>query len=128
VDTRPRLLTPPDLLTTSERAGLVARAIGVLEGDIEQLIVDDDRLRGVQMDDGFVVTEATGRTSVRGVWAAGNLVDPRAQVITAAGAGAAAAIAMNGDLVEDDVRRAVDDFEQGLPLTLTAHNHQKETS
>jgi NADPH-dependent glutamate synthase beta subunit-like oxidoreductase len=112
VDTRPRLLTPPDLLTTSERAGLVARAIGVLEGDIEQLIVDDDRLRGVQMDDGFVVTEATGRTSVRGVWAAGNLVDPRAQVITAAGAASASAIALNADPVEDDVRDALHAFNR----------------
>ena len=138
--------TPPDLLTTTERAGLVARAIGVVEGDIEQLIVDDDRLRGVQMDDGcvvprdalfvpprfvpnnelvvdlgcavdddgFVVTDATGRTSVRGVWAAGNLVDPRVQVITAAGAASASAIALNADLVEDDVRDAVHAFNQGF--------------
>ena len=44
------------------------------------------------------------------------------------GAGSAAAIALNGDLVEDDVRHAVHDFEQGLSLTLTAHTHQKETS
>jgi NADPH-dependent glutamate synthase beta subunit-like oxidoreductase len=29
------------------------------------------------------------------VWAGGNVVDPRAQVITAAGAGSAAAIAIN---------------------------------
>ena len=34
---------------------------------------------------------------------AGNVVDPRAQVITSAGAGSAAAIAINADLVEDDV-------------------------
>jgi hypothetical protein len=41
------------------------------------------------------------------VWAAGNAVDPRAQVITAAGAGSAAAIAINADLVDDDVERAL---------------------
>jgi thioredoxin reductase len=41
------------------------------------------------------------------VWAAGNLVDPRAQVITAAGAGSAAAIGINADLVQDDVNRAL---------------------
>ena len=58
-------------------------------------------------DDGWVTTDATGRTSVPGVWAAGNVVDPRAQVITAAGAGSAAAIALNADLVDDDVRDAV---------------------
>jgi thioredoxin reductase len=33
-------------------------------------------------------------------WVAGNVVDPRAQVITAAGAGAAAAIAINADRSE----------------------------
>jgi thioredoxin reductase len=55
---------------------------------------------------GFVTVDATGRTSTPGVWAAGNVVDPRAQVITAAGAGSAAAIAINADLVQDDVERA----------------------
>lgn len=48
---------------------------------------------------GWVVTDPGGRTSVPGVWAAGNVVDPRMQVITAAGAASAAAIAINGDLV-----------------------------
>jgi thioredoxin reductase len=43
---------------------------------------------------------------VPGVWAAGNVVDPRAQVIMAAGAGSAAAIAINADLVREDVERA----------------------
>lgn len=56
---------------------------------------------------GFATVDATGRTSVPGVWAAGNVVDPRAQVITAAGAGSAAAIAINAGLVEDDVQRAL---------------------
>ena len=42
---------------------------------------------------GFVTVDATGRTSAFGVWAAGNVVNPRAQVITSAGAGSAAAIA-----------------------------------
>jgi hypothetical protein len=41
------------------------------------------------------------------VWAAGNAIDPRAQVIASAGAGNAAAIAINTDLVQDDVDRAV---------------------
>ncbi len=56
---------------------------------------------------GFAVVDATGRTSVAGVWAAGNVADPRAQVITAAGAGSAAAIAINADLVLADADRAV---------------------
>jgi thioredoxin reductase len=60
--------------------------------------------------DGWTTTDGTGRTTVPGVWAAGNVVDPRAQVITAAGAGSAAAIALNADLVEQEVRDAVRTF------------------
>jgi thioredoxin reductase len=140
--------TPPGRLTAAERSQLTARAIGVVEGVIEQLVVDQDRLRGVQMHDGCVVprdalfvpprfvpnsrllaglgcdvdaegwvtTDGTGRTSVAGVWAAGNVADPRAQVVTAAGAGSAAAIALNADLVDEDVRDAVSAFNQGLAL------------
>jgi thioredoxin reductase len=58
-------------------------------------------------EDGFPVVDPTGRTSVSGVWAAGNAADPRAQVITSAGAGSAAAIAINADLVREDVRIAL---------------------
>lgn len=65
------------------------------------------RLGCVLDDTGFAVVDATGRTTVDGVWAAGNAADPRAQVITAAGAGSAAAIAINNDLVTDDVALAV---------------------
>jgi thioredoxin reductase len=53
--------------------------------------------------EGWVSVDPTGRTSVPGVWAAGNVVDPRAQVITAAGSGSASAIALNGDLVDEEV-------------------------
>ncbi|HVE97054.1 MAG TPA: FAD-dependent oxidoreductase [Pseudonocardiaceae bacterium] len=63
---------------------------------------------GCQVDDnGWVATDATGRTSVAGVWAAGNVVDERAQAITAAGAGSAAAIAINHHLLAQDVEQAV---------------------
>ena len=61
-------------------------------------------------EDGWVATGASGQTSLPGVWAAGNVANPRAQVITAAGEGSAAGIAINGDLVEEDVRNAVRDF------------------
>ena len=138
--------TPPGLLTATERSGLVARAIGIVEGTIGLLVIDDDdHLRGVRMtdgsvvprdalfvpprfvprsqlladlgcatnDDGWVTTDNTGRTSVPGVWGAGNVVDPRAQVITAAGAGSAAAIAINADLVDDDVRLAITGYHHG---------------
>ena len=56
---------------------------------------------------GLVRTDAEGRTSVPGVWAAGNATNPRAQVITAAGEGSAVAIAINTQLVQDDVDTAV---------------------
>lgn len=56
---------------------------------------------------GWVVADAVGRTSEPGVWVVGNAADPRAQLITAAGAASATAIALNADLVEDDVRQAV---------------------
>jgi thioredoxin reductase len=62
---------------------------------------------------GFVTVDDTGRTSTFGVWAAGNVVDPRAQVITSAGAGSAATIAINADLVQEDVERVVEELGQG---------------
>ncbi len=62
---------------------------------------------GCDVDDaGFVRADATGGTSVPGVWVAGNAANPRAQVITAAGEGSAAAIAINADLVAEDVGNA----------------------
>jgi thioredoxin reductase len=80
------------------RPGNVPHADGLLTG------------LGCEVDQaGFVTVDATGRTSNVGVWAAGNVVDPRAQVITAAGAGSAAAIAINADLVEEDVEGAAED-------------------
>ena len=77
------------------------------------MVPDNDALSslGCAIDDnGWVVADATGRTSVPGVWAAGNAANPRAQVITAAGEGSAAAIAINADLVDEDVTEAVRDL------------------
>lgn len=126
--------------TDTERSQLDARGIDVVTGEVARLVVDDDRLTGVELadgrvvartavfirpgihphpdgllaglgcaedDTGFVITDSTGRTSSPGVWAAGNVADPRAQVITAAGVGSAAAIAINNDLIQADADRAV---------------------
>ncbi len=57
--------------------------------------------------DGLVRAEAEGRTSVPGVWAAGNASNPRAQVITAAGEGSAVAIAINTELVKHEIHAAL---------------------
>ncbi|MFE7564409.1 NAD(P)/FAD-dependent oxidoreductase [Kitasatospora sp. NPDC057500] len=126
-------------LSADDRARLDARGVRTVEGEVERVVVTDDRLCGVELADGtavpreavflfphlvprdallfgldcerdaqgWVTTDRTGRTSVPGVWAVGNVADPRAQVVTAAGAGAAAAFALNHDLVDEDVDRAL---------------------
>lgn len=128
-------------LSPAERRAMEARGIQIVDGEVERLVIDDDRLTGVLLTDGrlverdavfirplmaprpdgllaglgcdvgetgFVPVDPTGRTNAAGVWAAGNAVDPRAQVITAAGQGSAVAIAINGELVDRDVDRALD--------------------
>jgi thioredoxin reductase len=129
------------VLTAGDRDRLRVRGIRIVHGEVARLVVESDRLTGVQLADGrliarhavfirprsvphpdgllaglgcatddagFVTVDGTGRTSVFGVWAAGNVVDPRAQVIAAAGAGNTAGIAINADLVAEDVDRAAD--------------------
>ena len=54
--------------------------------------------------------DPTGRTAVPGVWVAGNVADPMAQVITSAAAGLGAGAAINMDLVAEDVAGAVADY------------------
>jgi thioredoxin reductase len=124
-------------VSAREREQLAARGIRVVDGEVARLVVDRDRLFGVELTDGrivpraavfirprnvphcdgllarlgvdldgdgFAVVDRDGRTSAPGVWAAGNVVDPRASVIAAAGAAATAAMAINADLVQEDVR------------------------
>jgi thioredoxin reductase len=137
---------PAGSLTAADRSQLLARAIAVVEGTVARVVIEADRLKGVEMTDGRIVArdavfvptrfvarsellvglgcavdqhgwpirDATGHTSVPGVWVAGNVANPRAQVITAAGEGSTAAIALNADLVDEDVRDAVRDFETGF--------------
>jgi thioredoxin reductase len=63
---------------------------------------------GADTDDrGWVLADTMGRTSVRGAYVAGNAVNSRGQVVTAAGEGSAAAIAINTELVDEDVAAAV---------------------
>jgi thioredoxin reductase len=128
-------------LSPAEHAQLAARGITVITGEVSRLVVEADRLTGVELadgrlvprtavfirpsnlphndgllaglgcavdDEGFVTVDVSGRTSTDGVWAAGNAVDPRAQVITSAGAGSTAAFAINADLVQEDVARALE--------------------
>ncbi|MGY2058954.1 NAD(P)/FAD-dependent oxidoreductase [Nocardia gipuzkoensis] len=55
-----------------------------------------------------VVADAGGRTSVPGVWVAGNVTDVVAGVVQSAAGGVTAAAAINADLVAEDTRLAVD--------------------
>ena len=134
------------VLTAEQREQLVARAIGIVDGDVTGLVVEGDALTGVEVDgarvvrrealfvaprfrpntglltrlgcaaddNGWVAAEGE-RTSVPGVWLAGNVGNPRAQVITAAGEGSAAANALHADLVDEDVRDEVTRFRLGMP-------------
>jgi thioredoxin reductase len=128
-------------LITADLLQLQARGVQVVTGLVGRLVVEADRLTGVEMIDGrviqraavfirpvnrphdgglladlgcdvdgagFVIVDGNGRASTERVWAAGNAVDARFQVITSAGAGSAAAIAINADLVREDVEQAVE--------------------
>jgi thioredoxin reductase len=111
-----RLSIEADRLTGVEMADgrMIARtALFVRPGNQPR---DDGLLAGLGCDldeAGFPRVDATGRTSVSGVWAAGNVVDPRTQVITSAGAGSAAAISMNADLVNEDAEAALEASVRG---------------
>ncbi|MFB7187318.1 NAD(P)/FAD-dependent oxidoreductase [Streptomyces sp. NPDC056178] len=137
-------------LTAQDRERLAACGLRLVEGEIKQLVVDGDRLRGIELvdgravpraaaflfprpvahdglltqlgcdkdDNGWITTDRTGRTSVVGVWAAGNVVDPRAQVVAAAGMGSAAAFAINTDLLDEDIDRAVEQRRHAAAATL----------
>ncbi|MCX2969005.1 MULTISPECIES: NAD(P)/FAD-dependent oxidoreductase [Streptomyces] len=59
---------------------------------------------GCEKDErGWLVTDRAGKTSVPGLWAVGNVVDPRVQVVTAAGMGALTAFVLNHDLVDEEL-------------------------
>ncbi|RAX45902.1 thioredoxin reductase [Arthrobacter sp. AQ5-06] len=56
----------------------------------------------------FIETDAMGATAVRGVYAAGNVSNIMAQVITAAAEGVMTGARINADLIEEESRRAVE--------------------
>jgi thioredoxin reductase len=137
-------------LTADEREKLTAHGIRIADSPVARLVVDKDRLQGVELVDGTVVPrtavfvrprlvpnsdlltslgcevdengwpvhDSAGRTTVAGAWVIGNAADPRAQVITAAGQGSAAAIALNADLVDEDVSRSLAESRSSLATSL----------
>ena len=54
-----------------------------------------------------IEADAMGLTAVPGVWVAGNVTEPTAQVLGSANAGVMAGAAINADLVAEDTREAV---------------------
>ena len=54
-----------------------------------------------------IEVDAKGETAVPGVFAAGNVTDPMAQVVHAAGAGLRAGAAINADLIAEETRLAL---------------------
>src|SRR5215210_5848878 len=130
--------------TDEEAEQLAARGIAVVEGEVASLEVQEDRLTGVRLQNGVVISrsavvvgprfaaragmlaglglettthpsgmgehieaDAMGLTAVPGVWVAGNVTDPTAQVLGSANAGVMAGAAINADLVAEDMREAV---------------------
>jgi thioredoxin reductase len=55
----------------------------------------------------YAAVDETGRTTVPGAWAAGNATSSTEQVVTAAGAGYRAAVAINSELIFGDIEAAV---------------------
>ena len=59
-----------------------------------------------------IPADPTGRSTVPGIWLAGNVTDPSAQVGTAAAAGAMAGAQINFDLVAEETKTAVAAHQQ----------------
>ncbi|QCR42374.1 thioredoxin reductase [Curtobacterium sp. SGAir0471] len=70
------------------------------------VIAEDVLLNGFRVGSALTV-DAVGRTSVPGVWAAGNVTSPMATVIASAAAGTQAGAAVHGDLVQADIASAL---------------------
>jgi thioredoxin reductase len=83
-----------------------------------RLRTDLARTLGCELrDDGSIVVSTDQATSVDRVYAAGNCADPRARVPTAAGAGVAAAVAINARLSLEDADLAAAGRRQSATQT-----------
>ena len=59
-----------------------------------------------------VTTDARGETTVPGVWAAGNVAQPMAQVGASAAQGTQVGAVLNFDLIEDEIAAALDEADR----------------
>lgn len=67
----------------------------------------EQELAGEVLGSSYPVLDPTGACAIPGVWLAGNVSNLQAQVMTSAAAGLAAAAALNGDLIEEEIRAAL---------------------
>lgn len=130
------LLDPAIEPDAGQRGSLAAMGVEVVEGRAAGLAVRNDALSAVVLEDGRTVpcdalfcepaasvdqalvagldvdsdgcvrTDGQGHTGKGRIWAVGNVRDPSAQVVAAAGDGYRLAVAVNAALLEEDVSLA----------------------
>ncbi|MEP6851988.1 MAG: FAD-dependent oxidoreductase [bacterium] len=94
-------VVPLDALVVAPRFSARAEPLAGLGLEPVQVDVDGQPVGTL------IEADAAGATSVPGVWAAGNVVNMQAQVISSAAAGLAAGAAINATLIREDTERAV---------------------
>jgi thioredoxin reductase len=98
-------------LELADGGAVACRAVAVATRMVARAgFLADLGLRPVEHPSGMgehIPADPTGRTDVPGVWVAGNVTDLGAQVGGSAAAGATAGARINADLVEEDIRLAL---------------------
>ncbi|MFP7761502.1 NAD(P)/FAD-dependent oxidoreductase [Marisediminicola sp. LYQ85] len=108
-----RVVTDGDTITGLELADGTVAPVDVIFAEPSPVALDEPlRQLGADRVDGpfgpWTSVDAFGRTSVAGVWAVGNAGNPGALVPIAAGSGAMAALAINGEFIAEDVAAATE--------------------
>ncbi|NKG20765.1 NAD(P)/FAD-dependent oxidoreductase [Paeniglutamicibacter terrestris] len=65
----------------------------------------------------YVSTDEFGKTEVPGLWVAGSLREPMAQVVLAAGDGLRVGAMVNADIIESDIQRDLTAHRAALPVS-----------
>jgi thioredoxin reductase len=102
-------LVPRDALVVGapfRARSLVLSSLGVEEATVEM----NGHVIGTH-----IPSDQTGLTTVPGVWVAGNLTSPTAQVIASAAGGLMAGAMINADLVNEETRIAVEYHRRAAP-------------
>ncbi|NCT91062.1 NAD(P)/FAD-dependent oxidoreductase [Cellulomonas sp. APG4] len=95
---------------------VVASRLEARTGGLEELGLETAEVTmGEQVVGVRLVADGTGRSSVPGVWVAGNATDVGAQVVHSAAAGVWAGAQINADLVEHETQAAVAALRGGQP-------------